>query len=108
MSTPTTTTLVGQRYQLIQTILTEQFAPTSLVIQDESHKHRGHAAMKGLQAEETHFHVEIVSQAFEGKKVLERHRMVNQALQEEFSRGLHALSLKTKTPTEMNKVNNQA
>ncbi len=93
------------RTQIIHDTLTEQFSPTSLVIVDESYKHRGHAAMKGLNPSETHYHVEIVSSAFEGKKLLERHRMVNQALHEEFSRGLHALSLKTKTPNEVTSPN---
>ena len=45
--------------------------------------------------------VEIVSAAFEGKKPVQRHRMVYQLLQAEIDAGVHALALKTKTPAEM-------
>ncbi|KEH20887.1 BolA family transcriptional regulator [Medicago truncatula] len=39
------------------------------------------------------FAVEIVSEQFEGKRLLERHRMVNAALEEEMKE-IHALSVK--------------
>ncbi|XP_019462719.1 PREDICTED: protein BOLA2-like [Lupinus angustifolius] len=39
------------------------------------------------------FVVEIVSEQFEGKRLLERHRMVNAALEEEMKE-IHALSIK--------------
>ncbi|XP_048128107.1 protein BOLA2 isoform X2 [Rhodamnia argentea] len=39
------------------------------------------------------FSVEIVSEQFEGKRLLERHRLVNAALQEEMKQ-IHALSIK--------------
>ncbi|CAN6863051.1 unnamed protein product [Brassica oleracea] len=39
------------------------------------------------------FAVEIVSEEFEGKRLLERHRMVNAALEEEMKE-IHALSIK--------------
>eukprot|EP00250_Pteridium_aquilinum_P009686 c1885_g1_i1 orf=251-529(-) len=39
------------------------------------------------------FLVEIVSSAFEGKRLLERHRLVNSALAEEMKQ-IHALSVK--------------
>lgn len=38
----------------------------------------------------------MISEKFNGKTPLERHRMVNQVLEEEFKNGLHALSLKLK------------
>lgn len=48
------------------------------------------------------FAVLIVSAAFAGKPQIARHRMVNSLLKEEFdpSVGLHALSLRLKTPEE--------
>jgi stress-induced morphogen len=97
------TTVMGKRYEAIKNCLTEKFQPTRLTIVDESYKHRGHEPMRGKNAEETHFYIEIVSSVFQGKKMLERHRMVNEALAKEFEQGLHALSLKTKTPEEMEK-----
>ncbi|XP_029127325.1 protein BOLA2 isoform X1 [Cajanus cajan] len=46
------------------------------------------------------FVVEIVSEQFEGKRLLERHRMVNAALEEEMKE-IHALSIKkTLTPDQ--------
>ncbi|KAK4264802.1 hypothetical protein QN277_025932 [Acacia crassicarpa] len=39
------------------------------------------------------FEIEIVSEQFEGKRLLERHRMVNAALEEEMKE-IHALSIK--------------
>ena len=52
-----------------------------LEIIDESHKHAGHAAMSSHgRASETHFKVVIVSDAFEGKQLIERHREVNNLL----------------------------
>ncbi|XAR62323.1 hypothetical protein NMG60_11017046 [Bertholletia excelsa] len=39
------------------------------------------------------FKIEIVSEQFEGKRLLERHRMVNAALAEEMKE-IHALSIK--------------
>ncbi|XP_022844614.1 protein BOLA2 [Olea europaea var. sylvestris] len=46
------------------------------------------------------FTVEIVSEKFEGKRLLERHRMVNAALSEEMNQ-IHALSIsKAATPEQ--------
>ncbi|XWS33206.1 hypothetical protein CRYUN_Cryun22dG0060800 [Craigia yunnanensis] len=39
------------------------------------------------------FAIEIVSEQFEGKRLLERHRIVNTALEEEMKQ-IHALSIK--------------
>eukprot|EP01027_Heterolobosea_sp_BB2_P005718 GEZU01008703.1.p1 GENE.GEZU01008703.1~~GEZU01008703.1.p1 ORF type:complete len:121 (-),score=18.69 GEZU01008703.1:14-376(-) len=80
--------------------LTAALKPVSLNIVDESYKHAGHAAMKGLAARETHFLVEIVSDEFKGKTLLQRHKMVNELLAEELRTGVHALSIQTRTPEE--------
>ncbi|MCW5700799.1 MAG: BolA family transcriptional regulator [Rhodospirillales bacterium] len=72
--------------------------PTSLIIIDESHRHVGHA---GSRPEgETHFTIEIVSSQFEGMTRVERHRAVTTILAEELAGPVHALSLRTPTPTE--------
>ncbi len=73
-------------------------APTRLRVIDDSHKHAGHAGAR--PGGETHFRVEIVSQAFEGKTRVERHRMVNALLADEFSDRLHALQVSARTPAE--------
>lgn len=79
----------------IEDLLTQAFSPTYLNVIDESHKHAGHAGAR----EGGHFAVDIVSSAFEGKKLIERHRMVYDAVKP--IKGLiHALSIKAKTLNE--------
>ena len=73
----------GPVYLRIRDALTEQFQPQHLVIEDESHKHAGHAAMRGNDAAETHFAVTVVSQRFDQLSVIDRHRLVNEALARE-------------------------
>lgn len=52
-------------------------------------------------ADGVHFQALIVSPAFEGKSLIQRHRMVNALLQEQIQSGaLHALSMDTLTPAE--------
>jgi sulfur transfer protein SufE/stress-induced morphogen len=86
----------------MQQKLSEAFRPALLEIVDESSKHAGHAAMagRGGAGGETHFNVKIVSSAFEGQSLVKRHRAINTLLSDEFNRGLHALSLDTRTPSE--------
>lgn len=43
------------------------------------------------------FEIEIVSEKFEGKRLLERHRIVNAALAEQMKQ-IHALSIKKALP----------
>ena len=49
--------------------LTEAFAPQQLRVIDESHQHHGHGGWR--EGGETHFRVDIVSNAFAGKSRLE-------------------------------------
>ncbi|MEE9445453.1 MAG: BolA family protein, partial [Cocleimonas sp.] len=74
----------------IETKLTELLQPEVLDIFNESHMHSGPAT-------ESHFKVVAVSQAFEGKMLIARHRMLNKALADELNT-IHALSLHTMTP----------
>ena len=53
----------------------------------------------GGRGGETHFRIEVVSDAFAGKSRVERHRMVNAAVKEAFDRGLHALAVKAEAPS---------
>ncbi|KAI9011177.1 bola-like protein-domain-containing protein [Gaertneriomyces semiglobifer] len=92
--------MAGPIYDSIQQKLTAKFAPKHIAVEDESHKHAGHAAMKGLNARETHFKVLVVSDLFEGKRLVQRHQMVYSTLDDEIKGGVHALSITAKTPTE--------
>ena len=84
--------------QVITDKLTKAFAPQSLDVEDESHRHAGHA---GHRPEgESHFRVHIVSEAFRGKSRIERHRMINSARAAELSGGVHALAIRAGAPGE--------
>ena len=78
--------------------LREAFSPESLEVSDESHLHEGHAGHR--PGGETHFRVYIVSQAFQGKSRIERHRMINALLAPELAGSVHALALKIHSPGE--------
>lgn len=47
-----------------------------------------------------HFEALVVSGAFDGKRLLERHRLVYAALGPRMGTDIHALSLVTRTPSE--------
>jgi len=74
------------------------FSPEALDVSDESHLHEGH--MGHRPGGETHFRVNIVSEAFEGKSRIERHRMINTLLAAELAGPVHALALKAMTKSE--------
>ena len=85
-----------------QDVITEKlrkaFTPESLRVEDESHRHEGHAGHR--PGGETHYRVYIVSDAFRGKSRIERHRMVNAALAAELAGGVHALAIHAAAPGE--------
>nr|XP_031860703.1 uncharacterized protein CI109_003746 [Kwoniella shandongensis]KAA5527775.1 hypothetical protein CI109_003746 [Kwoniella shandongensis] len=90
----------------IQQKILEAFQPVLLRVYNDSSKHAHHSAMRaqGGGNGETHFAIHLVSPSFKGKTAIARHRMVNALLKEEFDeRGLHALSLRLKTPEEWEK-----
>ncbi|MFN3656077.1 MAG: BolA family protein [Pseudolabrys sp.] len=83
---------------LITQKLTEAFAPQSLRVEDESHRHEGHAGHR--PGGQTHYRVYIVSDSFKGKTRLERHRLINAALASELAGGVHALAIHAAAPGE--------
>jgi BolA protein len=76
----------------IEAALTAAFAPIHLEIEDDSARHAGHAGAAGGGG---HFNVTLVSAAFDGRSMLEQHRMVNAALNEFIGGSVHALGLRT-------------
>ena len=78
--------------------LREAFTPESLEVTDESHLHEGHAGHR--PGGETHFRLYIVSPAFKGKSRVERHRMINAALERELAGSVHALAIRAEAPGE--------
>ncbi|KAJ1769476.1 BolA domain UV induced protein Uvi31 [Coemansia sp. RSA 487] len=94
---------VGPMEQTIRRVITEALEPTDIEIENESHKHRHHVAMRGVESTETHFRIKIVSQKFDGMTQVKRHREVYALLRDELQQegGIHALGLVTKTPKEV-------
>lgn len=78
--------------------LEDALSPQRLNVIDESHQHQGHGGWR--EGGETHFRVDIVSEAFIGKSRVERHRMVNAALVQELAERVHALAIAAKAPGE--------
>ena len=60
----------------------------------------GHNVPEGS---ETHFKVVVVAPAFEGERLLARHRRINETLAEELAGGVHALAIHTYTAAEWRK-----
>ncbi len=88
--------MTTERITMIHERLAKHFSPQHIHIEDESHKHIGHASAGGAG----HFEVEIVSEAFEGKTLIQRHRLVYDALDDIMNTEIHALSIKASTPAE--------
>ena len=86
------------RIKEIRNRLEKAFTPESLDIEDESHKHAGHA---GAKSGKGHFIVSIVSDKFSGKTLIQRHRMVYEALGDYMDTDIHALSITAYTPEEI-------
>ncbi|KAH9543432.1 hypothetical protein CY35_13G064600 [Sphagnum magellanicum] len=86
---------------VIEEKLEEALTPTELEVEDVSYQHAGHSGVE-RGATETHFNVKVVSESFEGRSLLKRHRLVYDLLKDELQTGgVHALSLITKTPREV-------
>ena len=88
----------SERIKLIRQALEESFEPDALEIIDESHKHAGHA---GAKSGKGHFDVMIVSNAFSGQNLLQRHRMIYDALGDLMLTDIHALSISAHSPDEI-------
>lgn len=57
-----------------------------------------------VEGDGTHFEALVVSNDFEGKTLLERHQMIYKILGDAMKERIHALSLKTYTPEQWERV----
>jgi len=85
------------RVNMIREKLTAALSPVALEIEDDSHRHAGHAGAAGGGG---HFNVAITAAAFEGKSLIERHRMVYAAMGDAMQTDIHALSIRATAPSE--------
>ncbi len=74
--------------------LTQAFTPHYIDVLNESNRHNV------PPGSESHFKVVVVSDEFDGKRLIGRHRLVNQVLAEELESEIHALSIHTYTQQE--------
>lgn len=81
----------------IQQKLATALTPVHLDVENES---RMHSVPPGS---ETHFKVMVVSDAFQGLGLVDRHRRIHEVLREELAGGVHALAIRAKTPAEWEK-----
>jgi len=84
------------REKRIISILEKAFDPKAFEILNESHLHSGPRT-------ESHYKVFLVSDNFKSLNKVERQQAVYSLLKAEFDSGMHALSLRLKTPEEVKK-----
>ncbi len=91
------------RASRIQALLMEQLQATSVQIEDQSHQHQGHQGRDPLSTG-GHFEVTIVSPLFTGQSLLQRHRLIYDALSVEMGQSIHALSIKAYSPDQWEQI----
>lgn len=80
--------------EVIESKLHNTFKPEYLNVINESYMHNV------SPGSESHFKVIVVSNEFEGKRLIARHRLINVALADELKNNIHALSIHTYTESE--------
>jgi len=88
---------VSERSDRIAATIERELAPAYLLVEDESHLHAGHA---GAREGGGHFRVHVVSEQFDGRSRLARHRLLYGALSDELRTEIHALAIHAFTPGE--------
>jgi len=86
------------RVERIRAALQAALAPAQLVVGDDSHLHAGHA---GAASGGGHYSVRVVSERFEGLRLVMRHRLVYDAVQGMMHTDIHALAITALAPSEV-------
>jgi BolA protein len=76
--------------EMLDAALRAALTPQSLVVQDDSAQHAGHAGAR----DGSHFSVTIKGSCFNGLSHVQRHRLVYDALRDLIPQGVHALAIK--------------
>ena len=87
---------VATRVERITALLQERLHPLKMEIRDDSAAHAGHVGGGG----KGHFRLLIVSEVFSGQTLVQRHRLVHDALAPLLESDIHALVLRTRSPDE--------
>ncbi|HBA66304.1 MAG TPA: BolA family transcriptional regulator [Methylococcaceae bacterium] len=83
--------------EAIRKLLNDSLKPEQIEIIDNSAAHAGHI---GAQSGGGHYHVTIVSDAFEGKTLVQRHQLIYKALGDMMKQQIHALGINAMSPSE--------
>lgn len=85
------------RTERIRALLEAALSPSLLEVGDDSHLHVGHA---GAASGGGHYSVKIVSERFEGLRLVMRHRLVYDAVRGMMHTDIHALAITAVAPSE--------
>jgi BolA protein len=94
----TTSTTPSTRAERISALLSAAFAPSVLELTDESALHAGHA---GAASGGGHYRLRIVSDRFEGLRLVMRHRLVYDSVHDMMRSEIHALAITALAPSEL-------
>jgi BolA family transcriptional regulator, general stress-responsive regulator len=89
-----TTSQISDQISEIQATLTVKLKANLVEITDQSDRHKHH---KHSPQGSGHYDAIIVSELFAGKTLMQQHRLVYSALEQEMQTTIHALSLSTFT-----------
>ena len=84
--------------ETIRDTLSKKFSPQFIEVLDESNQHQGHPEAR--KSGGGHYRLILVSDSFEGKSLLERHRAVYETLGTDKSDSVHALAIRAFTVRE--------
>lgn len=89
---------MGPMEKALRASIEQAFEPEYFELENESHMH------SVPPGSETHFRLLVVADIFDGKSRIDRSRLVNEMIKPYMTRGLHALSQRTFTPPEWEKI----
>ncbi len=88
----------------IKITLQEKIGATIVEITDRSDLHKHHQGRMNAPVGSGHYDAIVVSEEFAGKTMMQQHRMVYAALADQMQTTIHALSLKTYTSEQWQKL----
>jgi stress-induced morphogen len=84
-----------QRLDLITKLLTDEFNPLSLAIEDNSAAHQGHQQNSQSAG---HYTIHLKSAKFTDKTLIVQHKMIYAVLDDLLKEEIHAVSIHTTAP----------
>ena len=89
---------MNERMEKIRARLEAAFSPIECQLEDESALHAGHA---GAASGGGHYRVRVVASQFEGQRLIARHRLVYDSVQDMMHTDIHALAITALAPSEI-------